>query len=127
VLAVDTVDGTLLDGLQVGSEVRAFRKTSYYTSQSDGRWWLMRGAGVPVDAEIMTGPLASPSDSGLVFKYYDDEGDTTSVIANIGLIEIVLSGSSFIHGHADLLGGTGHNDRAWARRKFIPVRPSLVI
>lgn len=94
VLAVDTVNSTYLDGLQVGSEVRAFRKTSYYTSQSDGRWWLMRGAGAPVDAEILAGPLASPSDSGLVFKYYDDKGDTTSVIANIGLIEIALRGES---------------------------------
>lgn len=94
ILAVDTLDGTLLNGLQVGAELRAFRKTQYTTAEIEGRWWLVRETGAGVDAELLTGPLAAPADSGLVFRYYEANGDTTSVIGEIRLIEILLKGES---------------------------------
>ena len=91
-IAVDTADGTLLSGLQVGSELRAFRRIRYGTRVIEGRTWLVRGSGVTADVELLTGPLTA--DSGMVFNYFNAQGDTTSVIADIARIEILFRGES---------------------------------
>ena len=95
VLAVDTADGTLVTGVGVGAELRAFRHVTYGTFQdTDGRWWLGRKVGAATGYERLAGPLLPPADSGLAFYYYDLNGDTTSVIPNVALVEILLRGES---------------------------------
>jgi Tfp pilus assembly protein PilW len=91
-LAVDTAGGELLSGVQVGSEVRAFRRIRYGTRVIDGRTWLVRGSGVVADVELLTGPLTA--DSGMVFNYYNAQGDTTTVIADIARVEVFFRGES---------------------------------
>jgi type II secretory pathway pseudopilin PulG len=95
-LDLDTGSDNLLDNVRIGGPVRAFRPVEYgLYFDPDGRWWLGRKVGNASDWEKLSGPLSAPSDSGLTFIYYDQNGDTTSVPVDIRMVDIILRGESF--------------------------------
>jgi len=96
------------DSVSSGAEVRAFTHLVYrlflYT---DGQWYLGRrtnpGTYVP-----LVGPLAYPN--GLLFRFFDEDGNETSTPAAVAQIEITVRTDS------DVIGSTGE-----------PVRDSLTV
>ncbi len=82
-------------GVRVGSGIRPFRRTEYGMFQQDGRWWLGRKVGAAASFELVTGPLRSPADSGLVFHYYDSTGVATADPLLVQRVEVVLRAESF--------------------------------
>jgi hypothetical protein len=92
--------------VRIGGPIRAFRPVEYgLYFDPDGRWWLGRKVGNASDWEKLTGPLSTPSDSGLVFVYYDQNGDTTSVPVDVRMVDIILRGQSY--GKAPQAGDVG--------------------
>lgn len=91
------VDGDSADlaAIQVGSELRLFRATEYALVQSNNRWWLGRRLGSEPDTQIVAGPLKSPADSGLLFTYFDSDGNVTNDPASVARIGLVLRAESF--------------------------------
>jgi type II secretory pathway pseudopilin PulG len=83
-----------MDDVYLGAPYRAFRRTTYGTYQEDGRWWLGRRVGSSSTWERLTGPLRAPTDSGLHFIYYDQSGTTTSTVADVRMVDIILRGES---------------------------------
>jgi hypothetical protein len=83
-----------MDDVYLGAPYRAFRRTTYGIYQEDGRWWLGRRVGASNTWERLTGPLRAPADSGLHFIYYDQSGSTTSTIADIRMVDIIVRGES---------------------------------
>jgi hypothetical protein len=83
-----------MDSVYMGAPFRAFRRIEYGLYQDEGRWWLGRRVGAG-SYEKLTGPLRPPSDSGLVFTYYDQAGSTTADALQVALVEIVIRGESF--------------------------------
>ena len=81
-------------GVVVGSPVRAFRRTQYGLYQEGGRWWLGRKVGSSSTWEGLTGPFASPADSGLVFRYFDETGVVTTTPGDVATVEIILNGET---------------------------------
>ncbi len=84
-----------MDDVWVGAAVRAFRRIEYGLFLEDGRWWLGRKVGAAASYEKLTGPLRSPTDSGLVFTYYNRLGNTTAAADSVALVEIILRAESF--------------------------------
>ncbi len=84
-----------VDGVYIGAAFLAFRRVEYGLFLEGGRWWLGRKIGAAASYEKLTGPLGSPSDSGLVFVYYDRAGNTTAAADSVALVEIILRGESF--------------------------------
>lgn len=80
-------------GVTVGAPLRAFRRIEYGLYQEAGHWWLGRKVGGG-SYERLTGPLRAPSDSGLVFTYYDQAGNTTSDATQVESVDIVLRSQS---------------------------------
>lgn len=87
-------DTTVLNHLVLGAPVRAFRRTQYGLMSQDGHWWLGRRIGDAVSAEVVTGPLLSPAQGGLVFTYYDANGATTTDPAAVARVDFTLRGVS---------------------------------
>ncbi|MGD2215258.1 MAG: hypothetical protein PVJ64_00825 [Gemmatimonadales bacterium] len=105
-LDLDSGSGDVLANVRIGAPVRAFRAVEYgLYFDPDGRWWLGRRVGNASDWEKLTGPLSTPSDSGLTFIYYDQNGDTTSVPVDVRMVDIILRGESF--GKAPQAGDLG--------------------
>ena len=84
-----------MDDVYIGAGFRAFRRVEYGLFQEDGRWWLGRKVGAAASYEKLTGPLRSPTDSGLVLTYYDRAGNTTAAADSVALVEIHIRGESF--------------------------------
>lgn len=82
-------------GVGIGSGIRPFQRTEYGLFQQNSRWWLGRKLGSAVSFELVTGPLRSPTDSGLAFHYYDSTNAETAIAANVKRIEVVLRSESF--------------------------------
>ncbi|MGD2216527.1 MAG: hypothetical protein PVJ64_07210 [Gemmatimonadales bacterium] len=91
----DGADVGVLESVHVGAPFRAFRRVQYGLFQEDGRWWLGRMVGSASSFEKLIGPLAAPSDSGLVFTYYDLAGNATADPRQVAVVEIVLRAESF--------------------------------
>ncbi len=104
VVEVDT-NAAWLSGVQVGAPFREFRAVHYGSYDEDGRWWLGRKVGAATDWEKLTGPLSPPSDSGLVFVYYDANGVVTADPTQVKMVDIILRGESF--GKAPRAGSLG--------------------
>jgi type II secretory pathway pseudopilin PulG len=105
-LDLDSGGGDARDYVRVGGPFRAFRWVEYgLYFDPDGRWWLGRKVGDATDYEKLTGPLSTPSDSGLAFVYYDQSGDTTSNPGAVRMVDIILRGESF--GKAPQAGDIG--------------------
>lgn len=85
--------GAFIDGIRVGAPFRAYRRSQYGIFQQGGRWWLGRRVGAG-DYEVLTGPLRPPSDSGLVFRYYDQAGNPTASASRVRTVEILLRAES---------------------------------
>jgi prepilin-type N-terminal cleavage/methylation domain-containing protein len=81
-------------GLGVGSVVRGFQKTVYKLAQVNGRWWLTRRVGSAATYDIVTGPLRSDTDSGLVFRYYNAAGAVTATPSAVARVAIILRAES---------------------------------
>jgi hypothetical protein len=84
---------SLLENVKVGAPIRSFRQVQYGIFQEAGRWWLGRRAGGGLYKRL-SGPLRAPSDSGLVFTYYDDAGSVTTDPFRVAMVEIALRGES---------------------------------
>lgn len=84
------------DSVRIGGPIRSFRKVEYGLYEDEGRWWLGRKVAGAGDYERLTGPLLPPADSGLALVYYDADGDTTSVIAEVVSVDVVLRAESLI-------------------------------
>jgi hypothetical protein len=83
-----------VDDVYIGAPVRGFRKTTFGIYQEDGRWWLGRKVGASNTWEMLTGPLRSPTDSGLYLLWYDRYGNTTADPTQVGVVDIILRGES---------------------------------
>ena len=96
-LVVQLVAGVPGDtaGVGIGSGIRAFRAIQYGIFQQNGRWWLGRRLASAGSYDILTGPLSSPADSGLVFHYYDGAGAETADPTQVVRIELVLQAESY--------------------------------
>jgi prepilin-type N-terminal cleavage/methylation domain-containing protein len=81
-------------GVGVGSVVRGFHKTVYKLVESSGRWWLARRVGGATSYDILTGPLRSDADSGLVFRYYNSAGAITGTATEVARVAITLRAES---------------------------------
>ena len=88
-------DSAVLAELVVGAPVRAFRATEYGLFQQNGRWWVGRRVGTAPSYEMVTGPMLSPTDDGLVFTYYDAAGAVTADRTQVAQVEIALRSESF--------------------------------
>jgi hypothetical protein len=66
---------------------------------------LGRKVGAAAGWEKLTGPLSPPSDSGLVFVYYDVSGNVTADLTQVKMVDIILRGESF--GKAPQAGNLG--------------------
>ena len=84
----------VLSKIEVGSAVKAFRRTEYGLFQQDGRWWLGRKVGGASEYELLTGPLLSPADSGLSFTFRDMLGGVTADPAQVARVDILLRAES---------------------------------
>ncbi|MCZ6755706.1 MAG: hypothetical protein O7E49_10375, partial [Gemmatimonadetes bacterium] len=93
-LVVQVVAGDTA-GVRIGSGIRAFRRIQYGIFQQDGRWWLGRKLASAASYDILTGPLSSPADSGLVFHYYDNTGAETTDPTQVIRVELVLQAESY--------------------------------
>jgi type II secretory pathway pseudopilin PulG len=81
-------------GIGVGSALREFRRTEFALFSAEGRWWLGRKQGSSGGYELLAGPMASPSDSGLVLLYSDRDGNSTTVASDVASVEISLRGET---------------------------------
>lgn len=89
-----TGDSATVSGITTGSPIRVFRRTKYALFERNARWYLGRREGAATSYELLTGPLRSPADSGLVFSYFDSTGTATTVPADVRRIEIHLRSES---------------------------------
>jgi hypothetical protein len=78
-------------GLRIGAPVRAFRRRTYRMIQQNGDWWLGMREGNGA-YQLMTGPLRAGN--GLVLRYMNAAGATTTVPANVRAIEFILRSES---------------------------------
>jgi hypothetical protein len=83
------------NGIKVGSPIRLFRKVEYGEFLDAGRWWLGRRIGSSVTWEKLTGPLMSPTDSGLRFRYYNSANAETATLTAVVRVEVLLRGQSY--------------------------------
>lgn len=83
-----------MDSVFVGAPVRLFRRIEYGLYQEDGRWWLGRRIGSAASYERLIGPLRPPTDSGLVFTWYDSSGNVTANPGDVSLVEVILRAES---------------------------------
>lgn len=81
-------------GVGIGTPIRVFTSVDYGIFQQASRWWLGRKLGGAASYELVTGPLRSPSDSGLAFHFYDSTSAETAVMADVVRVEIVLRAES---------------------------------
>ncbi len=82
-----------MPGVVVGAPFRSYRAIQYGTFLDGGNWWL--GRKTPGGTyEKLTGPLRSPAAGGIEFKYYDANGNVTTVPADVRMIEIVIRSQS---------------------------------
>jgi len=93
-VVIELTPDSLLAGIDGGAPVRFFRRTHYGIFLDGGRWWLGRKVGDEATFEKMTGPLAAPPDSGLVFSYYDSSGNVTADPSQIEVVDICVRGES---------------------------------
>ncbi len=77
-----------------GAPVRAFRRTKYALFEQESRWYLGRRVGGAVGYELLTGPMLSPEDGGLVLQYFDAAGVATDVPAAVVRIALTLRSES---------------------------------
>ena len=80
------VDGSL-DGVRVGSPLRAFHRYTYKLEQDGNSWWLARSDGSTT--ETLVGPFSGDG-SGLVFSYFDSLGRTTTNAADVARVDLTL-------------------------------------
>jgi hypothetical protein len=83
-----------VDDVYIGAPVRSFRGTTFGIYEEDGRWWLGRKVGSSATWELLTGPLRSPTDSGLYILWYDRFGNATADRTQVGMVDIILRGES---------------------------------
>ena len=84
----------IIDSLLVGSAIRAFHPIQFGLEEVSGRYWLVQRVPSVVGPERLAGPLMSPADSGLVFSYYDADGDVTTTPSEVATVEILLKAES---------------------------------
>jgi type II secretory pathway pseudopilin PulG len=82
------------EAVRVGAPFRAFRRVQYGIYEQDGRWWLGQKVSSAELYDRLIGPLLAPEDSGLVFTYYDVEGDTTNDPLQVHYVDIIIRGES---------------------------------
>ena len=80
------VDGSL-DGVRVGSPLRAFHRYTYKLEQDGNSWWLARSDSATT--EILAGPF-SEEGSGLAFAYFDSLGQSTTNAADVARVDLTL-------------------------------------
>lgn len=88
------VDSAATVGVYVGAPLRSFHRVQYGEFYDEGRWWLGRKVGAAASYDKLTGPLRSPTDSGLVLVYYDQTGNITADSSQVSYVDIVLRGES---------------------------------
>lgn len=97
---VGVISGAPLRGIQV-DELSLYQET-------DGRWWMGRRTaarnGGWGDREPLLGPLTS---SGLEFSYLDANGNPTTTIADIAVVDFAIHGESLYAAHG-VNGGIAH-------------------
>ncbi len=81
-------------GVGIGSPIRAFRHIEFALFNADGRWWIGRQVGSSSGYTLLAGPMASPTDSGLVLLYYDRDGNPTTVAGEVASVEMALRGET---------------------------------
>ena len=84
----------IIDNLLVGSAIRAFHPVQFGLEEVSGRYWLVQRVPSVIGPERLAGPLMSPADSGLVFSYYDADGDATTTPSDVATVEILLKAES---------------------------------
>ncbi len=78
-----------LAGIWVGAPVRLFRPYVYALFQHSGnRWWLGRRLRSDLEFVPVAGPLAPPTDNGLILTYMNSVGAATLTPAEIARIAI---------------------------------------
>ncbi len=87
-------DVTMLDRVTVGAPIRTFRQTQYALFQRDGKWWLGRRVGSAEEFDIVTGPLLGPEEDGVLFSYYNEDGQVTSKPTDVARVEMLFRGAS---------------------------------
>ena len=83
-----------VDQLEVGAGIQFFQRVEYGLFQQDGRWWLGRRIAGASTWELITGPMRSASDGGLVFTYLDADGNVTAAPADVARIQVNLRSES---------------------------------
>ncbi len=78
---------------QIGSPVQKFRVVEYGVMNWSDRWWLGRRVS-GASFEVLTGPLATPPDSGVVLHYYDAAGAATAVSTSVHRLSLRLRAES---------------------------------
>lgn len=96
------VPGGVLADVHVGALIRTFAHVTYGHYQVDGQWVLgrrERDAAGDLVTHPLIGPLAPPAEQGLVFRYFDADGQeitptTAAQRAQVAMVELVVRGST---------------------------------
>lgn len=112
-------DSARVAGISIGAPFRAFRQVEYGLYQEDGRWWLGRRVGGAASWERLTGPLLAPANGGLVFTYYDANGNTTANPAEVRTVEIAIRGESAGQARNQSTGAFGERVDSIRTRAFL--------
>lgn len=93
VIDLDSIAG--IGGVTVGAPLRVHRRVEYGLYVDGGRYWLGRKVGSAASYTKLIGPLLPPSDSGLVFTYYDQSGAVTGTVTDVRMVQILMRGESY--------------------------------
>ncbi len=92
---VVTISGDLTN-VWVGSPIRLLRPYVYRLFDSgDGYWWLGRRLRSASDFVPVAGPLAPPSDQGLILTYYKADGDPTTNPNLVARVQITVRAPTY--------------------------------
>ncbi|MGH7475367.1 MAG: hypothetical protein ACRELD_03690 [Longimicrobiales bacterium] len=81
-------------GIRRGAPVRAFVWTTYGIVQDAAGEWVLARRETGSTWVPLLGPLASPTNGGLRFRYYDANGALTTNPAQVARIEVTVRGES---------------------------------
>lgn len=82
--------GAVYDEIALGAPVRVFKRASYWLAAEDGDWRLKTdalGGGVTTVGGSLA-PASEAAESVLRFRYYDDDGNETTTLAEIARIDL---------------------------------------
>lgn len=81
---------SVLERIQTGAPVQAFRSIEYGVLQWEGDWWLGQREDRASDWELLTGPLFPPGPGGIEVSYLKEDGSIATDESEVRTVEVFL-------------------------------------